>query len=416
MTCDDAPVTEPNPPWKLRFWAIFTGQAISLLGSALTQFVLLWWIADSTESVTALAAAGMASLLPQALLTPIGGTVADRYSRRLVMILADLVSAICMVVLIALFLTGRVELWHVFVMMSIRSAMQAFQQPAAAASAAMLVPAEFLPRVAGLNQSLTGMTMVAAAPLGALAMGLMPMGWALGIDVVTAVLGIVPLLIFAIPQDKPPGVQRRGFWREFQEGVLTVWTDPLLRRLYALLTAVVVVIMPSFTLVPLLVKGHFNGGPAEVAILESLSGLGMIAGGAIVALLVPARPMLWVMFGFAAACFSMALGALAPGNMFWLAVVWWGLSSLAFVLGSTPVTVLLQTTVPNHLQGRVLSLMTTLMGLAAPVGLAIATPLGEVIGVRWLFVVLGAAGGLVALLGLMSRSLRNATGSGGKKA
>jgi DHA3 family macrolide efflux protein-like MFS transporter len=63
----------------------------------------------------------------------------------------------------------------------------------------MLVPSSFLPRAAGLNQTLLALMTVAAAPLGALAISVMPIGLALGIDVVTAVLGIVPLLIYRIP-------------------------------------------------------------------------------------------------------------------------------------------------------------------------------------------------------------------------
>ena len=108
---------DPGPNWRLRFWTIFFGQTLSLVGSALTQFVLLWWITDTAGSVSALATAGLAALLPQALLSPLGGTFADRYSRRVLMIAADAISALCMLVLIALFLTGRIELWHVYSMM-----------------------------------------------------------------------------------------------------------------------------------------------------------------------------------------------------------------------------------------------------------------------------------------------------------
>jgi len=68
--------------------------------------VLLWWITDTTGSVSALATAGMAALLPQAVLGPFGGVLADRYNRRILMIAADSISALCMLVLIALFLTA----------------------------------------------------------------------------------------------------------------------------------------------------------------------------------------------------------------------------------------------------------------------------------------------------------------------
>lgn len=400
-------VHDPGPRWRLRFWMIFSGQALSLVGSALTQFVLLWWITDTTGSVSALATAGMAALLPQALLSPLGGTFADRYSRRLLMIAADVISALCMVVLIVLFLTERIELWHAYVMMFVRSAMQAFQTPAATASMAMLVPRDFLPRAAGLNQSLQSFTVVAAAPLGALAISVMPMGWALGIDVGTALLGIVPLLVFRIPQLRAVGARGiRGIWTEFREGLTLVWGHPGLRRLYGLLGAVVLVIMPSFALLPLLIKEHFNGGAPQVALMEGLAGIGMVLGGMVVAALAPRRQVPWVLWGFAASCLALALTGLVPGQLFGVAVAWWVLSGFTFILGNAPLTALLQATIPNQLQGRALSLLAMAMGLAAPVGLALATPLGEWIGIRWLFVLMGVAGTLVSLAGFLSPPLR----------
>ena len=403
------PALTPDPVanWQLRFWSVFSGQALSLVGSSLTQFVLFWWITDTTNSISALATAGIVGLLPQALLGPLGGTFADRHSRRAIMAAADLISAACMVVLIALFMTGNVQLWHIYAMMFIRSAMQAFQQPAAAASTAMLVPESFLTRAAGLNQTLAGVITVAAAPLGALAISVMPIGLALGIDVMTAVLGVVPLLFFTIPQARVPVAGRPSLWGEFREGVATVWQDVGLRQIYGLLAAVVLVIMPSFMLSPLLVKEYFGGGAPQVAILESLGGGGMVAGGILVAILSPRRRALWLLWGFALTCLAVALTALSPPTMFWLATVWWLVSGITFTAGSAPFTALLQSRVPNHLQGRVLSLLSTIMGLAAPIGLVIATPLGELIGVRWLFVLVGLLGTAVTLLGFLSPHVRS---------
>lgn len=398
---------DPGPGWKWRFWSIFAGQALSLTGSAITQFVLIWWITDTTGDLGALATAGLVALLPQALLGPLGGTFADRYNRRMLMIVSDLLSAFCIVVVIALFLSGRIALWHIYTAMFVRSAATAFQMPAASASEAMLVPRHFLPRVAGLNQTLMGVVTVAAAPLGALAIAAMPVGKALWIDVGTALLGIAPLLAFAIPQH-PLSRSGTGIWTEFCEGIGVVWQDARLRRIYALLTAVVLVIMPTFTLLPLLVKQHFGGGAQQVAMLESLGGAGMIAGGAIVAIIVPRRLVSWILWGFSLSCATLALTALMPSGLFWLAAIFWALSGLLFILGDAPFTALIQATVPNQLQGRVLGLLATLMGLAAPIGLLIAAPLGALIGVRWLFVLTGALGTLVSLLAFLSGELRRA--------
>ena len=379
---------------------------MSLVGSALTQFVLMWWITETTGSVAVLATAGLAALLPQALLGPIGGLFADRYSRRILMIGADAISALCMAVLIALFLSDRIELWHIYVMLFIRSAMQAFQAPAAIASTSMLVPREFLSRAAGLTQTLQGIMFVAAAPLGALAIGAMPIGWALSIDVVTAVLGIVPLLIFTIPQPGEPRQAASNLWTEFRDGVGVVARNAGLRDLFLLQAAVVLVLMPSATLVPLLVKDHFGGGAADVALMEALWGIGMLGGGLIVTAWAPRRHVRWILGGFAVSCFAFALSAAMPREVFMLALAWWVLSGATFVLGEAPLTALLQTTVPHHVQGRVLSLMNTVIALAAPVGLAFATPLGEWMGIRGLFVATGIAGGLVSLAGFASGPLR----------
>lgn len=399
-------LTHPGQGWQWRYACIFGGQAMSLIGSALTQFVLLWWITDSTGSVKALALAGLVAMLPQALLSPLGGTLADRYSRRALMIAADTISALCMLVMMILFAVGKVQLWHAYAIMAIRSAMQGFQTPAAEASVAMLVPVSFLPRAAGLNQTMISFTLVASAPLGALAISLMPLGWALGIDVITALLGVLPLLVYRIPQTFARTTERSSVWNEFGQGVQLIWGHPGLRRLYALLALVMLVIMPSFTLVPLLVKAHFAGGAAEVAGMEALAGLGMMLGGMLITVLAPRRQMPWVLGGMAASCLALALTGLAPGRLFGIAVAWWGISGATFAMGNAPLTALLQTIIPNHIQGRALSLLNAVMGVTAPLGLALATPLGELIGVRWLFVVLGALGAAVCLLGFVSSKLR----------
>lgn len=396
----------PGDPWKLRYGLIFAGQSLSLLGSALTQFVLLWWITDTTGDISALATAGIAALLPQAILAPLGGTLADRYSRRLLMICADVISALCMAVLIALFLSDSIALWQVYTMLMIRSAMQAFQAPASGASVAMLVPPGFLPRAAGMSQTVQALMIVAAAPLGALAISILPLGWALAIDVGTALLGIVPLLLYRVPQPRVAQADRQGLWREFRDGLAVVTSSPGLLRLYLLLGAVVLVIMPAFTLVPLLVKEYFGGGAPQVGLMEAMAGVGMIAGGLFVTALAPRHGMPWILLGFAASCATLALTALAPPTLFGVAVFWWAVSGAAFIAGNTPLTTLLQSTIPNHLQGRVLALLNMVMAMAAPVGLAIAAPLGEAVGIRWLFVAMGVAGTLVSLCGFLSPALR----------
>lgn len=411
MTTSATPVTtgvDPNSNWKPRFFAIWTGQAFSLVGSALTQFVLIWWITQTTGSASALAIAGIAALLPQALLGPIGGTFADRWPRRRIMIVADSITALCMVMLIALFATNSVQLWHAYLLMFIRSSMQAFQQPAAAASTAMLAPQEWLSRVAGLNQTLQGIMSIAGAPLGAVALSLLPLQGALMIDVVTAVIGITPLLLFAIPQNRTPPAQQLSVWSDFKTGLRYVAGRRGWLMLFGMIGLVVLTVMPTFSLTPLFVKQHFNGGVNEVAFMEALAGIGIIAGGVAISVWNVMRNRIYVvLISFAVSCGTVALTALAPSNMLVLGAFWWFISGVTFSTGNAPMMAILQTSVPNEMQGRVLSLMNTVIGFAGPVGLVIAGPLGEAIGVQGVFIIGGTLSALVCLLALFSRSLRN---------
>jgi MFS transporter, DHA3 family, macrolide efflux protein len=396
-TSSITPATDIQGPWRLRFWSIWLGQAFSLVGSSLTQFLLIWWITLNTDSTSALAIAGMMALLPQALLSPLGGIFADRYSRRAIMIITDAISAACMLLLIWLFQSDQIQLWHLYTMMFIRSSMQAFQAPAAAASTSMLVPSHFLERAAGLNQLLQGIMTIAAAPLGALLLAFMPLENALFVDVATAITAILPLFFYAIPQQRTS--QHTSYWADFVGGVRVVIHNRGLLYLYMLLALVIITLMPTFTLTPMLVKNHFGGGVNEVAFMEGLAGIGIIAGGLLIAV-VPLfkRRIVTVLASFAISCAAVALTAVMPGSMLWLAAIWWGISGITFSTGNAPLMAILQTQVPNQLQGRVLALLNMIMGIAAPIGLGLAALGGELVGVRGIFIIGGTLATIVCLL------------------
>ncbi len=290
--------------------------------------------------------------------------------------------------------------------MFIRSSMQAFQGPAAAASTAMLVPQEWLSRVAGMNQTLQGIMTIAGAPLGALALAFLPLQGALAIDVVTAVLGITPLFFFTIPQIRQLASQQVSVWADFKVGLRYVSSNRGLLMLYGILGLVVLTIMPTFSMTPLLVKQHFGGGVNEVAFMEALAGIGIILGGVFITVWGGfQRKVVTLLVSFAISCITVAFTALTPGNMLVLAAMWWFLSGATFSTGNAPFTALLQSTVPNQMQGRVLSLLNTVMGAAGPIGLAIAGPLGEAVGVRGVFVVGGVLSALVCVLAFASKEL-----------
>ena len=203
MTDEQYPVTGPR--WARNFFPIWLGQAFSMLGSGLVQFALVWYLTDKTGSTAILATATLVAILPQAFLSPFAGALVDRWNRRWVMIISDAITALAVLVLAALFLTKSIQIWHIFVIMFIRSLGGAFQFPAMQASTSLMVPQKHLSRLAGANQALQGLLTIAAPPLGALLMALIPIQSILAIDVITAILAITPLFFVVVPQPELTG-------------------------------------------------------------------------------------------------------------------------------------------------------------------------------------------------------------------
>jgi DHA3 family macrolide efflux protein-like MFS transporter len=150
--------------WAPRFFIIWTGQAFSLVGSALAQFALVWWLTRRTGFATILATSSLVALLPQILLGPFVGALVDRWNRRLIMIVADTAIAAATGVLLCLFAAGIVEVWHIYLILFARSLGGAFHYPAMSSSTSLMVPGRHLTRVSGLNQLLQGLILGGLAP------------------------------------------------------------------------------------------------------------------------------------------------------------------------------------------------------------------------------------------------------------
>lgn len=397
-------ITNPTD-WKLRYWSIFIGQALSQLGSAVTQFVLMFSITINTNSIVALTNAGIFAFLPQCLLSPFSGTFADRYSRRKIMIITDIISAICMIILIYLFSINAVKPWHIYTILAIRSGMQAFQGPASQSSTPMLVPEGFLPRASALNQSLFGLITVAAAPIGALALGFMSLEKALLIDVITALTGIIPLFIYHIPQPVVPDDKKSSILLEFKEGAKIIWNNKPLRSLFALELSVSLIIIPSFILIPLLVTQYFKGTAGTIAVMESFAGIGMLLGGLMAVIINPKRLILTFICGLSLSCLTVAFTALTSPKMLWLATIWWFLSGFCYTFGNAPIAAIIQKNIPNNIQGRVFSLSAMMISLASPIGLYLMGVIGSKIGVQGVFIYSGVAASIICLFGLFSKNL-----------
>jgi len=395
----DTDSTQKVPPhWALNFFTIWFGQAFSILGSQIVQFALIWWLTVKTGSATVLTFSSIAGIVPQVLLAPLAGALVDRWNRRITMMVADGVGAVAAGVLAGLFALGWVQVWHVFVILFIRSCSGAFHWPAMQASTSLMVPKQHLSRIQGLNQMLWGALGVIAAPLGALVMDLIPLYSVVAIDVVTAAFAITPLFFVHVPQPERSlstaltAGEKPSVWADMKAGWRYVagWKGAMIILLMA--TLINLLVNPAFALLPLLVKNDFHGNAARLAALESAMGFGMMGGGLTLGVWGGFRRRILTTFvGLIGMGIGVLLMGITPASLFVMAVVAMFVAGFMNPITNGPINAVLQSAVAPEMQGRVFTLVGSIAALMSPLGLMVAGPLSDVVGVRTWFIVGGVA-------------------------
>lgn len=184
------------------FWIIWGGQFISMLGSGLTNFGLGVWIYEKTGQATPFALTALFSTLPMLLLLPVGGSIADRSNRRVIMILADTGAAVTTALTALLLFFGHLEIWHIYVLAGLSSVFGAFQEPAYSASITMLVPKQQLARASGIMQMGHAITGILTPILAALLYTMIELKGVMVIDFATYFFAVGALLFVRIPQPR----------------------------------------------------------------------------------------------------------------------------------------------------------------------------------------------------------------------
>jgi DHA3 family macrolide efflux protein-like MFS transporter len=387
--------------WRAPFFTIWSGQAVSLMGSSLVQFALVWWLTDTTGSATVLAAASIAGILPQIFLAPIAGTLVDRWNRRLVLMVADGAIALATVLLALLFALDVIQPWHIYVLMFVRSTGSGFHWPAMQASTTLMVPKEQLSRIAGLNQTLGGLSNIIAPPLGALLLEILPVQGVLAIDVGTAMLAIAPLFFIDIPQPTRAGVPegaRPSVLADFRAGLAFVWGWTGLMMVLGIAVVLNLLANPAMSLLPIMVRDHFQGGAPQLALLQSAFGVGLVAGG--ITLSVWGGFQSQVVTGLLAFTLqgaAIAMIGLTPTNLLVMAVGAFFVFGMMNPIGNGSLIAVLQAAIPPEMQGRVMTLVLSAATAATPLGLAVAGPVADAVGVPIWFLIAGVAG--VVLMG-----------------
>lgn len=398
--------------WKKHFFPFWASQMLSLLGSALVQFSLVWWLTKETGSATVLAMASMFALIPEIVIQPFAGAITDRINRKTVIIISDGAIALATLVLGVFFFFNHVQVWYIYAIMMIRGIGSAFHYPAEQSSVSLMIPKEQLGRIAGLNQAAKGIINIVAAPLGALVMELIGVEGSLMIDVVTAVLAIGIVSFTFIPRQQQLE-KRGGSWfsvvmHDMKDGFryLINWKGLMVLTAMALIFKIA--LSPAFSLIPLLVSSHFGGDAAKYSLVEMAAGIGIIAGGSV----------LGTWGGFKKKVYTMLMGGLGVGlGMIVLGSLskdgyYYSLPILLVIGFAIPMVdgslmAIMQEKIDNEYQGRVFTMFGSILYLSTPIGLAIAGPVSDALGLQFWFVLAGILVLVTMSAGMTFKSWRN---------
>ncbi|MGB7876171.1 MAG: MFS transporter [Anaerolineales bacterium] len=401
-------------PWKTSFFTIWGGQALSILGSQLVQFALIWYLTVATGSATVLATATLVVMLPGVFLGPFVGTLVDRLNRRWIMLLADGIISLATIVLAVLFALDTVELWHIYVLIFIRSLAGSFHGNAMSASTSLMVPVESLARIQGINQMLNGGMNIISAPLGALLLAVLPLQGILAIDVFTALFAVLPLLFIQIPQ--PERIEHGRLqseaqvtvWQDFKAGLHYVLGWPGLLLIGLMTVGINFTVIPAFSLLPLMVKDYFGGSAIHLSWVESAMGIGMLVGGALLGVWGGfERKILTSMIGLMGMGAGTLVLALAPSSAISLAVGGALLVGLMSPITMGPFLAIIQSTVEPDMQARIFSLLSSIGTGMVPIGLMIAGPLADRVGIQAWFLIGGSLCILMAVACLFIPAVMN---------
>jgi DHA3 family macrolide efflux protein-like MFS transporter len=397
--------------WKGRFFSIWGGQAFSLLGSELVSFALVWYLTVETGSATVLALSTLVVLLPQIVFGLVAGSLVDRWNRRLTMIFADAFIALATIGLAVLFMLDIVEIWHIYSLLFVRSLAGGFHRLAMSASTSLMVPMEHFARIQGFNQFLNGGLNIVAAPLGAVLLDILPMQGILAIDVVTAIIAITPLLFADVPQpDRKPKAEgeKDSVWGDMKEGFAYMRTRSGLMIIMGIAMVINLVLTPASSLMSLLVREHFNGEAIQYGLFNSSFGLGVIGGSLLLGVWGGfKKKAVTSMVGlFGVGIGMLALGVLPP-DAFYIALAFGVIAGVTIPLTNGGIGAVMQGTVAPEMQGRVMGLLNSGAAAMAPLGLLVAGPMADKLGIQFPFLAAGVVILLMGIYGFLSPAVMN---------
>lgn len=371
----------PRPQGMKAFTIIWAGQILSLMGSAMTGFALTIWAWKLTGSATALALVGIFNFVPGILFAPITGALVDRWNRKLTMMLSDIAAGITTLVILILYLTDSLQIWHLYVTGAFAGIFQSFQWPAYSAAISLMIPKEQYTRASGMMSLAEWGSGILAPILASALIGLIGIGGIMTIDLTTLSIAIITLLLVAIPKQtrvEQPDAPKTSLWQDSLFGFKYIFTRPSMLGLQMVFFFGNLMAAIYYTLNNPTILASTNNNTIILGTVQSVAAAGGIIGSLfITAWGGPKRKVNGVFLGW-------VLSGLLGAVIFGFGVRWVWMWYIASFFGSFwgPVInssnqAIWQSKVAPEIQGRVFSIRRIIAQVTSPLGALIAGQLAD---------------------------------------
>ena len=418
------------------FGIIWIGQVISLLGTAMTNFGLTIWAYEKTGQATSLAMIGFFFVTPMVVLSPIAGAIVDRSNRKLMMMLSDLAAGLTTIVVFALYATGHLQIWHLYITAAISGAFQTFQWPAFSAAITVMLPKEQYGRANGMLELADSASGIFAPLLAGVLLGIIGLAGIMIIDIVSFSFAIGALLFVFIPQPERTEAGREGqgsIWKEAMYGFPYIFKRRSLLGLQLVFMVGNLFAGLAFTLLAPMILARTSSNEMVLGSVQSAGAIGGVVGGvAMSAWGGTKRKVHGVLGGWILGSLSgellLGLGRDLP---VWLVAGFLAAFFVPFINASNQA--IWQAKVAPDVQGRVFATRRLIAWLVSPLARLIAGPLADKVfepamqeggtlagtfgwlvgtgngaGMALILVFCGLAAALVAVTGYATRAVRDA--------
>lgn len=360
-----------------------SAQTISLFGSSIVQYAIIWYITLSTSSGKMLTLSTLCAFLPQILISLFAGVWIDRYDRKKMIMLPDCIIAITTLLLAIAFLNGFRNIWLLYAVLIIRSAGTGIQTPAVNAFLPQIVEKEQLMRVNGINSTLSSLMMFLSPAISGAILSIASLEATLFIDVITAIIGIGITWTVHAKAYVSQGEEKASSRIEIKRGFTYLKQHSFIRNLLIYQIIILFLISPSAFLTPLMVARSFGNEVWRLTASEMTYSLGMVAGGILISIWqgFPKRMLTTLLAG---GLYGLIMIGLGNAPWFWLYLLLNMTIGITSPCYNTPMTVTIQEQVEPQYHGRVFSLMQISTSCALPLGMVLFGPLADHISIQYL--------------------------------